>query len=274
MCVCVYAHSQALILTYSPTHLLTGGNNKSLGRAELEVNKLPYNRKKQKTLQLTGADKGSIVVSCVYMPVCTTCPNATKVPMPLPLSSCPKFGESGDYDEERDVLFDLPPEELLSDDVLLSDDLAMDHLDVEADRSLLLSSGLAILTISHIDLRLVDPHSGHSWKPTVSFTLGTKTMTTHLRKASSLHHPFEERFVFVVKTNAKSDSIFVKVLDKKKIMGGVKTVGSVLVPLIGLINLSGSGSAAVIEKEYGVLSKGGEDCMISFKMQWASASNR
>jgi len=245
-----------------------GGNNKSLGRAELEVYKLPFNRKKHLTLQLTGADKGSIVVSCVYMPVGVSAPAAKRKPC-SPLQPAFKGGMFAD----ADVLFDLSPDQLQSDDVLLSDDLAIDHLDVEADRSLLLSSGLAILTISHINLRCLK--ADHGWKPTVSFTLGAKTSATHQRKAFSAGSPpppFEERFVFVVKTNAKSDSIYVKIMDKKKIMSGKKTVGGVHVPLIELIQLSEAGSVAVIEREYAVQSD--IDCLVTFKMQWASASNR
>ena len=44
-------------------------NTKCLGKAEFEVNKVPFNTTVQKALHLTGVAKGSLVVSCTYIPM-------------------------------------------------------------------------------------------------------------------------------------------------------------------------------------------------------------
>ena len=280
-------------------------NTKFLGRAEFEVNKVPYNTKVQKTLHLTGVDKGSIIVSCVYIPMASSrkTPSSSaaandpsgmlKHKARLPRSvfkgerssllgggSGGRGGDGGDDDDAKDVLFDLPIEELDSDEVLISGDLATltgAGAEVELDQKALAQmAGLGILTIASIKLKNLKVGASANWKPCVSFHVGTTKKQTRSKK-NIVNPEFDERFAFVIKDQTMTERMLVKVLDKNKILSGSRQVGEVAVSLYDLLNMNLNASAhvhgqvATIEKEYKVESES-IDCNVCFKMQWYATS--
>ena len=250
-------------------------NHKCLGKAEFEVNKVPYNTRVQKTLQLKGVDQGSIVVSCVYIPMAAAKAGDKKSTLTQMPKSVFKREHTGDDDEdegEKDVLFDLPIEELHSDEVLISGDLALQSPAEELDTHTLAQAGLGILTISKIRIRNLKVGASASWKPCVSFHVGTAKKQTRSKK-NMVNPEFDEHFAFVVKDQTMAERILVKVLDKKKIMTASRQVGEATVSLYDLLNLKSciGPQGSVIEKEYEVESEV-VDCVVGFKMQWFSTA--
>lgn len=258
-------------------------NTKCLGKAEFEVNKVPFNTRVQKTLHLTGVDKGSIVVSCTYIPMAssrksgTTAEKSKHTHIPRGVFKGERTAVDDDNEGENDVLFDLPMEELNSDEQLLTGDLALHNPDSDADYQQALSqAGLGILTISNIRLRNLKVGAVASWKPCVSFLVGSTQKQTHSKK-NIVNPEFEERFAFVIKDQTMLERIVVKVLDKRKMMTGSRQVGEAVVSLYDLLNMgmgtgsTGQGAAMMIEKEYKVESEQ-VDCMVGFKMQWFCTS--
>lgn len=249
-------------------------NTKCLGKAEFEVNKVPYNTRVQKTLHLTGVDKGSIVVSCMYIPMASGRKASEKskhTRIPRSVFKGERTAADDQEEGENDVLFDLPMEELTTDDQLVSGDLALQTADNEPEyQQALAQAGLGILTISHIHLRNLKVGAVGNWKPCVSFLVGTSKKQTRSKK-NIVNPEFEERFAFVIKDQTMMERIMVKVLDKKKMLTGSRQVGEAVVSLYDLLNMGSNGQAATIEKEYKVESEQ-VDCMVGFKMQWFSTS--
>lgn len=94
-----------------------------LGKAQIDVSRLPANEKKQIRLVLRDVPTGSIVVECEYIPL---------VGEQTPHEAGARAG--GGADDREDVLYDLPAEHL-GNDVLESDDQQDDLLDDDADGS-------------------------------------------------------------------------------------------------------------------------------------------
>ena len=261
-------------------------NTKCLGKAEFEVNKVPFNTTVQKALTLTGVSKGTLVVSCTYIPMSsahkTNAGGNSAVPLTaaekarqnarrMPRSVFKGASQADDEDSgEKDVLFDLPIEELNSDEMLITGDLALQKIDEPSPITPLAHAGLGILTISSIRLRSIRAGANGNWKPCVSFHVGVMKKQTHSKK-NIVNPEFEERFAFVVKDRSMMDRILVKVMDKKKIMTQSRQIGEASVNLYDLLHMGASGQAATIDKEYEVVSENVE-YMVGFKMQWFSAN--
>lgn len=257
-------------------------NTKCLGKAEFEVNKVPFNTTVQKALHLTGVAKGSLIVSCTYIPMssahktnssgaASSAAERSKQRARMPRSVF-KGSRTADEDDEgeKDVLFDLPIEELNSDEVLISGDLALQSAeDTTPVPAHLSHASLGILTISNIRLRSIRAGASGSWKPCVSIHVGVLKKQTKSKK-NIVNPEFDERFAFVLKDRSMMERILVKVVDKKKIMAQSRQIGEATVNLYDLLHMSSSGKAATIEKEYEVVSDN-VDYMVGFKMQWFSS---
>lgn len=261
-------------------------NTKCLGKAEFEVNKVPFNTTVQKALTLTGVAKGTLVVSCTYIPMSssyktngdnnaaplTATEKARQRTRRLPRSVFKGANQADDDDSgEKDVLFDLPIEELHSDELLITGDLALQKIDEVSPSTPPTHAGLGILMISSIRLRSIRAGASGNWKPCVSFHVGVMKKQTRSKKFI-VNPEFEERFAFVVKDRSMMDRILVKVMDKRKIMTQSRQIGEASVNLYDLLHMNASGPAgATIDKEYEVVSENVE-YMVGFKMQWFSAN--
>jgi Ca2+-dependent lipid-binding protein len=257
-------------------------NTKLLGKAEFEVNKIPYNTQVQKTLMLTGVERGSLVVSCLYVPMAAvrTTQKTKKLKIPVSVFKTSATDGAGEGAEgEADVLFDLPMDELTSNETLLSGELALqtsfggDGEDGSGGRhNMAAGAGLGILMVSGIKLRNLKVGASASWKPCVSFHVGVTSKQTRSRK-NTVNPEFDERFAFIMKDQTAMERIQVKILDKNKLMSNSRQVGEVAVSLFDVLNAGGgvNGAPAAIEKEYKVESET-IDCMVSFKMQWFSTT--
>mmetsp|Transcript_28204 Transcript_28204/g.62456 ORF Transcript_28204/g.62456 Transcript_28204/m.62456 type:complete len:970 (-) Transcript_28204:129-3038(-) len=247
----------------------SAGSDKSLGTAELAVSRC-IDHRKQKTLTLKDVEAGSIVLTCVYVPVGAARYGGQGGEEPLPPGSIFKGlnQPSNQDDADEDVLFDVPMAEMTSNDTLISGDLALEsNEDGGQDPSLL---QMAVLVISNIKLRSVKAGMGH-WKPAVSFHVGTQSMKTRSQK-NILNPEFDDDFVFVIRNAASVEKILVKLLDKNrgKLLSGSRQIGEVSISLYDLMNMHTGGAPAVKEKEYQLESEVGE-FMIGFKMHWSPA---
>jgi Ca2+-dependent lipid-binding protein len=261
----------AQVISFTVSDFDVTNHHKCLGKAEFEVNKIPYNMRVQKTLQLKGVDKGSLIVTCMYIPMASARSASNKrknraAHLPRSVFKGESLFHDGE-DGDQDVLFDLPMEELESDEVLISGDLALHNPEEEADAQAVAQAGLGILMISGIRLRNLKTGASGSWKPCVSFHVGTTKKQTRSKK-NMVNPEFDEHFAFVIKDQTMTERILVKVLDKNKIMTASRQVGEVAVSLYDLLNMKAAGAqGATIEKEYEVESEV-VDCMVGFKMQW------
>lgn len=259
-------------------------NTKCLGKAEFEVNKVPFNTTVQKALHLTGVAKGSIVVSCTYIPMSSAHKTNTaggdansaaerakaRARMPRSVFKGARAANDDDDEGENDVLFDLPIEELHSDEVLISGDLALQsHTATMPIPAQLAHASLGILTISNIRLRSIRAGATGNWKPCVSIHVGVLKKQTKSKK-NIVNPEFDERFAFVLKDRSMMERILVKVVDKKKIMAQSRQIGEATINLFDLLHMGSSGKAATIEKEYEVVSEN-VDYMVGLKMQWFSS---
>jgi Ca2+-dependent lipid-binding protein len=261
------------VISFTVSDFDVTNQNMCLGKAEFEVNKIPYNTRVQKTLQLKGVDKGSLIVSCFYVPMATTRSASEKDPTRRRVPRSVFKGEALNLDDdeggERDVLFDLPMEELHSDEVLISGDLALQMPEEELDAPARSPAGLGNLMISTIRLRSLKAGANSAWKPCVSFHVGTTKKQTRSKK-NIVNPAFDEHFAFVIKDRTMTERILVKVQDKNRIMAASRQVGEVAVSLFDVLNTKVTGpQGATIDREYEVESEQ-VDCVVGFKMQWFS----
>ena len=267
--------SQIIFFTVFDADNMMTKQDMCIGKCEFEVNKIPYNTRVQKTLQLKGVDKGSIIVSCFYIPMATAHSVSEREKrrrrMPRSVFKGENLNLGDGEDGEKDVLFDLPMEELHSDEVLISGDIALTPQDDELDAPALSQAGLGILMISKIRLRSLKAGAGSSWKPCVSFHVGTTKKQTRSKK-NMVNPEFDEHFAFVIKDRTMMERILVKVHDKNRIMAASRQVGEVSVSLFDLLNMKSVGpNGTMIDKEYEVESEI-VDCVVGFKMQWFSTN--
>lgn len=266
------------VVSFTVSDFDVTNQNMCLGKAEFEVNKIPYNTRVQKTLQLKGVDKGSIIVSCLYVPMATargqgeSDKDKKRRRMPRSVFKGEVANLDDDESGERDVLFDLPMEELHSDEVLISGDLALQMPEEDNEGpGAAVNPGLGILMISKIRLRSLKAGAGSAWKPCVSFHVGTTKKQTRSKK-NMVNPNFDEHFAFVIKDRTMTERILVKVQDKNRIMAS-RQVGECAVSLFDLLNQRVTGpQGATIDREYEVESEI-VDCVVGFKMQWFSTQS-
>lgn len=258
---------------------------KMLGKAVIDISRLPFNKQIQRHIRLTDTDRGELVVSLLYIPIITHSEQVKK---------------QAAEEELKDILFDVSKTELsneliISHETLQQEDDLRDFEDKGSFSDVSnnthyttvigangkpalqrmntmqqfakgqITEAVGVLTVSQIRVSGLKVSTFTAFRPFVSCSVGSKVRNTKYQKGIA-NPVFNESFSFIIK-DTQMDRLAIKVFDKSK-WTAHKLLASLDLSLMDVVNSNGG----TLEQKY-MLESEHQECYISLKLTWLASAH-